>query len=367
MTKPAPVSVVVPAYNAERFIALALESAFAQTLPVAEVVVVDDGSTDRTFDVARRFDVRVIRQPNGGLSAARNAGIRAATQPWVAFMDADDLWAGNKIERQFEAVASCPEAAMVCCDYYRVDDAGETAGLPQIDPLPRRPFFDAHGTPVGQSVTLFKQVAGDMLTYFFPLPSTVIVRRDTILSVGLFDEGLRRVEDMECFLRVLSGRGLAVVEEPLVYYRQHESSLTHNVMEMHRALGDVHRMVTERPDRYVPDTADALKNYWRHSAVEAGRKLLAREQYAEARELLGEALSKGYSRRAGILYAFSYCPRPLFDCALRTKRLLVRKKIISEVMEFRLAKALARVRPKSGPLVNAGRVSAEQIPPPTGD
>ncbi|MDQ3806198.1 MAG: glycosyltransferase family 2 protein, partial [Acidobacteriota bacterium] len=118
MTHPAPISVIIPAYNAERFIAQTIESVHAQTLPVAEVIVVDDGSSDRTAEVARALRARVISQPNRGLSAARNAGLKAATQPWVALLDADDLWARSKIEHQWDAVRRCPAAGVVACGYY---------------------------------------------------------------------------------------------------------------------------------------------------------------------------------------------------------------------------------------------------------
>src|SRR5713226_5813779 len=112
-----PVAVVVPAHNAEDFLDETLESVWAQTTPPSEVIVVDDGSTDRTADIAQRHRVTLLSQGNRGPSAARNTAIRATTQPWIAFLDADDVWEPEKLEAQWQAVQACPEAGAVFCDF----------------------------------------------------------------------------------------------------------------------------------------------------------------------------------------------------------------------------------------------------------
>src|SRR5262249_4621066 len=97
------VSVVIPTYERRRWVCRAVESVLAQTRPADEILVVDDGSSDGTADeLARRFGarVRVLVQPNGGVAAARNAGVRAARHPLVAFLDSDDCWLPSKLERQ---------------------------------------------------------------------------------------------------------------------------------------------------------------------------------------------------------------------------------------------------------------------------
>ena len=91
------ISVVIPAYNAARFLPRCLKSVFAQTLQPEEVIVVDDGSTDSTAEVAEALGARVINRRNGGLSAARNTGIKGASSEWIALLDADDLWARDKL------------------------------------------------------------------------------------------------------------------------------------------------------------------------------------------------------------------------------------------------------------------------------
>ncbi|MHC5139531.1 MAG: glycosyltransferase family 2 protein, partial [Planctomycetota bacterium] len=98
------ISAVIPAYNAAKYIARSIDSVLAQTHPVDEIVIVDDGSTDNTAAIIKDYGdkVRYIHQPNAGVSAARNTGIEAATGNWIAFLDADDEWLPEKIKRQVE-------------------------------------------------------------------------------------------------------------------------------------------------------------------------------------------------------------------------------------------------------------------------
>jgi glycosyltransferase involved in cell wall biosynthesis len=122
-TAPSMISVVIPAYNAERYLAQALESVVRQTHTEIEIVVVDDGSTDRSADVARSYPdsrVRVVEQPNGGPAAARNHGVRLARGELLAFLDADDLWEPRKLELQLEALQAHPAPAMAFGDLIQV-------------------------------------------------------------------------------------------------------------------------------------------------------------------------------------------------------------------------------------------------------
>ena len=98
------ISVVIPAYNAAAWIRRAVNSVLSQTRPADEIIVVDDGSTDGTGDIVRMYDgrVRLLQQANAGAAAARNTGILAATGDWIAFLDADDEWLPQKLQRQTE-------------------------------------------------------------------------------------------------------------------------------------------------------------------------------------------------------------------------------------------------------------------------
>jgi glycosyltransferase involved in cell wall biosynthesis len=113
------VSVVIPAYNGERFVVDAVNAALAQTLPPHEIVVVNDGSRDGTLEVLRGFGdrIRVIDQPNGGVQAARNRGIAAATGNWIALCDQDDLWSPAYLERAAALVAAAPHVDFVFANF----------------------------------------------------------------------------------------------------------------------------------------------------------------------------------------------------------------------------------------------------------
>ncbi|MHC5141971.1 MAG: glycosyltransferase family 2 protein, partial [Planctomycetota bacterium] len=113
------ISVVIPAYNAEKHIARAIESVLAQTRPADEVIVIDDGSSDATAEVVRSFGDKVIfiQQENAGASVARNAGIEAATSDWIAFLDADDEWLPNKLQLQVEHFKRNPDLLWATGNY----------------------------------------------------------------------------------------------------------------------------------------------------------------------------------------------------------------------------------------------------------
>ena len=126
MVNRAPVSVIIPGYNGEAFIAETIQSVLAQTLPVSEIILVDDASSDDTGKVAAALGVTVIRQENTGVSGARNTGVRAAKQPWVCLLDQDDLWELEKIELQWAALQLHPEAGVASCymTWFRIPNKG---------------------------------------------------------------------------------------------------------------------------------------------------------------------------------------------------------------------------------------------------
>src|SRR5713101_7619017 len=119
------ITVVIPCYNYGEYISDAIKSILAQTYPVREIIVVDDGSTDDTSNQLSRFgkSVKHLYQPHRGPSSARNTGIQAAKYPWIAFVDADDWWLPRKIERQVEALTRHPTAVLSYTSLYVVNGA----------------------------------------------------------------------------------------------------------------------------------------------------------------------------------------------------------------------------------------------------
>jgi len=192
------ISVVIPAYNAERFLPRCLTSVFAQTLPPDEVIVVDDGSTDKTSEVAAALGARVVKQKNGGQAAARNAGIHAASNEWIALLDADDLWLPEKLAHQAAAIRS--DVVLVYTGARHFDERGTRAIQHAIDPLTAR----------------------KMLQYCNPiLPSSVLLRRQAALACGGMREAAYACEDWGMWVRLMPFGRFAAVDAPLTEYYVH--------------------------------------------------------------------------------------------------------------------------------------------------
>ncbi len=206
-------TVVVPAWNAALYLATAVESALAQREVELEVVVVDDGSTDETGSILAGFGppVRMVRQENQGVAAARNRGIAEARGKFVAFLDADDLWEPGKLGRQSRALRDAPGARASASAFMVVDDRGgvlATRGGPTAVPL-----LDA--------LLLEGNVIGT--------PSSVVVERALLETTGGFDPALSQCADWELWIRLALSSGFAVVAEPLVRYRQHAGNMSRSV------------------------------------------------------------------------------------------------------------------------------------------
>jgi hypothetical protein len=199
------ISVVIPVYNEERFLTRCLKSIFDQTLKPEEVIVVDDGSTDNTAALAATLGATVISQTNSGIADARNLGIRNASGEWIALMDADDLWAPEKLERQVACIR--PETVLVYTGIRIFDDIGVRDVRPAID----------------------ANSARKMLRYMNPItPSTVLVKREAFMQIGGFRKGLHACEDWGLWFRLIPLGQFEAVPDPLTDYYIHPKSLSAN-------------------------------------------------------------------------------------------------------------------------------------------
>jgi glycosyltransferase involved in cell wall biosynthesis len=216
------VSAIIPTYNRAHLLPEAIESAIHQSHGLREIIVVDDGSTDRTEECVRPFlsRIRYVKQENRGVSAARNRGIRESTSEFVAFLDADDVWVFEKTEKQLSALRSSPDAALSFTDALVVSPSGET--------MPT--FLSGKGARDGH-------IFDALLRSSFILPSTVMVKRRCLEDAGLFDEALRCCEDLDLWLRISRKYPVKMVTEPLAAWRRREDSLTARITSM--ATGNV--------------------------------------------------------------------------------------------------------------------------------
>lgn len=228
MTSTQLVSVVIPAYNAAATLDETLRSARTQTHPALEIIVVDDGSTDQTRAIAEQHAtlderVLVIHQDNAGLAAARNAGWRRARSELIAFLDADDLWAPRKIERQVEALqAGGQNVGLVYCGTVRIDAKGVVTNRWTI------PRYE-----------------GDVLEQMFTVNfvgngSVPLIRRQALIDVNGFETALRAAgaqgcEDYLLQCRIAEKYHFAVVSEYLVGYRDLPNNMSNNRPSMLRS------------------------------------------------------------------------------------------------------------------------------------
>lgn len=206
------VSVIIPAYNAEAFIAETLASVVAQTLHDIEIIVVDDGSKDGTAAVVQRFaGVRYVHKANGGVSAARNHGAALAQGEFLAFLDSDDIWHPDKLRQQVQAMQAHPDS-----DLSRTHFTMQPGDLDAL-----RQGVARQDAPS----RLERDFAPSFIDPYFTT-STVMVRRTAFDRVGGFDTRLRIAEDIDFYLRLLAGaHQVVVLTETLVYKRPVEGSL----------------------------------------------------------------------------------------------------------------------------------------------
>ncbi|MEJ1156745.1 glycosyltransferase family 2 protein [Prosthecomicrobium sp. N25] len=216
---PRPVSVIVPAYNASQFLERTLDSALKQTISPVEILVVDDGSKDRTPEIVRQYEkrearVRLIQQTNAGVAAARNTGIRLSQGEYIAPLDADDLWAPHKLERQVARLEAGGADVGYVYTLYRLIEADDTV---VFDRKPYRP-----------EGWVFLQQA---IQNFIGCGSSVLMRRSAVFEMGgyssrLREEGLEGCEDLFLQLSIAASYRVLAVPEHLLGYRRTPNNMS---------------------------------------------------------------------------------------------------------------------------------------------
>jgi len=211
------VTAVVPAYNSGERIAEAIESIYAQTVLPDEVIVVDDGSTDGTPEVLRRFEgrpgFRSIRKPNGGEASARNAGVQLATGDFIAFLDHDDVWRPRKLEHQLAAFDPSWGMSFTWIEW------SSTTGITPSH-YPRYDSWDP------DPATVLRQLESSCAV---GPPSTVLMRRDALQKVGPFEHVRPFGDDWLMWLRFAeAGNRIGYLPEPLTVYRWHGGNLSND-------------------------------------------------------------------------------------------------------------------------------------------
>ena len=202
------VSVIIPTYNREKFISECVQSVLAQTLPAREIIIVDDGSTDATYNILRDLGfnslstkktvLRYFFQQNRGVSSARNLGIKEARSEYIALLDSDDLWLKSKLDRQVSAFQSDTQSSRLC----HTDEIWIRNGVR----VNQHKKHKKHGGNVFQSCLKLCCIS----------PSSAMMHRSVFADFGFFDEDLPACEDYDFWLRYSAKEDVNFIDEPLI-------------------------------------------------------------------------------------------------------------------------------------------------------
>jgi len=262
------VSVIIPCYNAERYIAETLDSVFAQTYPAIEVLVVDDGSSDNTVRIAKSYNVRLIQQKNRKVSAARNNGIRQSRGKYVLFLDHDDRLLPGAVEVGVRVLEQHPECVMAVGEHRYIGSNGEPLGRSGKNVAGRDPYLE-------------------LLEHnFVETPCSALHRRSSLFTAGMFDESIFGAEDHELYLRLARCGSIIAHDEEVAEYRQHESNSSRDASMMLEVSNRVMQM--QLP--YVQDDQEKLEHHQKGVRFVARRfgRQLTRQLIEEKRALKPE-------------------------------------------------------------------------------
>lgn len=306
------VSVVIPVYKVERYIAATIQSVLEQTYTNFELLIVNDGSPDRSVEICQQFTdnrIKIIHQENSGVCAARNTGILNAKGKYVAFLDGDDLWLPEKLEKHVEHLETSPLVGMSFSRSAFIDEIGKPLGIYQMPKLKDiTPALIICRNPIGNG-------------------STPVIRKEALEAIKFqencyFDKQLRHFEDVECWLRIALQTDWLIegIPQPLTLYRVNSQGASTNFTKQ---IEDLEK-VLEKTRSYAPDLiaqyGNAVKAYelrklarWavRLQAASTAVEMAHRALFNHWRILIEEP------RRTLITLAAAYSllliPRPLYS------------------------------------------------------
>jgi glycosyltransferase involved in cell wall biosynthesis len=285
------ISVVIPAYNAQKTIVETISSVLQQTVSNFEIIVINDGSTDNTVSVLSTIldpRLKVFSYQNGGLSVARNRGIANATGEFISFLDADDLWTTDKLELQVAALKRNPDAGVV---YSWTQFIDENNKLLFLQP------------PVYSEGDIYPNL---LVSNFIASGSNIMVRRHYIDLVGDFDPTVNAVADWDYYLRLAARCSFVLVPQYQVLYRKSSQAMSSNVELMEKTI----LVVLDRAFESAPEKLKSLKNlslgityqylsdlYFLNNLTSNKELKQARQKLIQAIKLYPKILLQGKTRR----------------------------------------------------------------------
>ena len=209
------VSVIIPVYNGEKYIVETIESVIDQTYKNIEIIIINDGSTDNSFTKIKPYlimkNIKYFEHENRGVAASRNVGIRESLGDLISFLDQDDLWLAEKIEKQVKLMKENKEFALVHSKIGFINENGN-----RIKPLWEHP---------GISGYCFKEMFSSNKIAML----TVLVKRECIIEAGMFDEKIAITDDYDLWLKITYNNPIGYIDEPIALYRSHGRNTSMNV------------------------------------------------------------------------------------------------------------------------------------------
>jgi glycosyltransferase involved in cell wall biosynthesis len=274
-------SVIIPTFNRAEYLGQAIESVLSQTLQDFEIIVVDDGSTDNTREVALSYkDTRVnyVHKDNGGVSSARNTGIKTSRGEYIALLDSDDIWLPDNLERKVKILDSHPDIGLVCSDAYFLDNkTGMNTGT-----LWSEKRFKYSQNPENAA----RQPMKDLLwRSCFIMPQATIIRNSVFTTVGYFDESLPTSEDWDFFVRVVQRFPIEIINAPLLKIRRHSASLSKNLDKVYQgSVISINKAI--RSDSFSGEELSILKKRLALEHCRYGRWALINNRGSAAKKAL---------------------------------------------------------------------------------
>ncbi len=298
------VSIVIPAYNAECHIAATVRSVLSQTYGEYELIIVDDGSSDRTAEIVGTFlpheKITCIRQRNGGVSRARNTGIHAASGKYVAFLDSDDLWLPTKLARQVAYLDRYPRIGVVFSDC-EIRDENDVVTRSYLSTKANYRLLLAQKDD-------FKDAFPVLLEEMFMIPSTLMIRRECFDLAGMFDEDIPTVEDRDLVLRLAMHCGIACIPEVLVSKIEYGANLSSDYERAVFYRYVVYKKLYDHSRKFLEPYWEKFSRIFADRALTAGRLYLVVPDERKARRCLSLSFRLKPRARTLLLLIASFMP-----------------------------------------------------------
>ncbi|MEW6492894.1 MAG: glycosyltransferase [Cyanobacteriota bacterium] len=281
------VSVIIPVYGVERYIAATIRSVLEQTYQNFELLLIDDGSPDKSIEICQQYQdsrIKIIRQENQGVSRARNTGINSAQGDYLAFLDGDDLWLPEKLEKHVRHLEASPNVGVSFSYSAFIDETGVPLGIYQTAKTQKiTPTYIPRRNPVGNGSTpVIRREVFDAIAY----QDTI----DGVVEKSYFDRQFHNMEDVECWLRIAIQTNWQIegIPEALTLYRVHSRGHSANLLNHMKSV----ERVIEKTRSYAPEIMRKCENPTRAYQLRyLARRAVSLREGSMAADLFHKSLS----------------------------------------------------------------------------